>query len=96
MNTKKRRIYDITNVLEGIGFIKKNSKRNEIEIMPEFFQQIVKQIEELEIKKRSLADLINKCEKISLKERDFYVPEPWDMININEEIDDDARYFIKK
>ena len=45
MNIKKRRLYDITNVLVGIGFIKTNNKRNEIEIMPEFFQQKIKEIE---------------------------------------------------
>ena len=36
INLKKRRIYDITNVLEGIGLIQKVTK-NQIRLKPEFF-----------------------------------------------------------
>jgi len=37
IKAKKRRIYDITNVLEGIGLIKKDSK-NQIRLEPDFFE----------------------------------------------------------
>ena len=36
MNIKKRRLYDLTNVLEGIGYLKKY-KRNIMTISIEFF-----------------------------------------------------------
>ena len=40
INVKKRRLYDVTNVLEGIGFLKKY-KRNIMEIKQEFANQIL-------------------------------------------------------
>ena len=40
INVKKRRLYDVTNVLEGIGFLKK-CKRNIMEINQEFANQIL-------------------------------------------------------
>ena len=40
INVKKRRLYDVTNVLEGIGFLKK-CKRNIMEINHEFANQIL-------------------------------------------------------
>ena len=51
LNIKKRRLYDLTNVLEGIGYLKKY-KKNIMEITPDFLRQILflktKQITELE------------------------------------------------
>ena len=40
MNIKKRRLYDLTNVLEGIGYLKKY-KRNIMKISIEFFNKIL-------------------------------------------------------
>ena len=40
INIKKRRLYDVTNVLEGIGFLKK-CKRNIMEINQEFANKIL-------------------------------------------------------
>ena len=40
LNVKKRRLYDLTNVLEGIGYLKKY-KRNIMEITPEFLRQVL-------------------------------------------------------
>ena len=40
INVKKRRLYDVANVLEGIGFLKK-CKRNIMEINHEFANQIL-------------------------------------------------------
>ena len=40
INVKKRRLYDVTNVLEGIDFLKK-CKRNIMEINREFANQIL-------------------------------------------------------
>ena len=93
----KRRLYDITNVLEGVGLLKKNNKRNEIELMPDFIEIIKKQ--EDKIKKRQLInDLLKEYEKKSLISKVFYVPNSGEIINIGDEIDDDddARYFIKR
>ena len=51
LNIKKRRLYDLTNVLEGIGYLKKY-KKNIMEINPDFLRQILilktKQIIQLE------------------------------------------------
>ena len=51
LHIKKRRLYDLTNVLEGIGYLKKY-KKNIMEITPDFLRQILflktKQITELE------------------------------------------------
>ena len=51
LNIKKRRLYDLTNVLEGIGYLKKY-KKNIMEINPDFLRQILilktKQIIKLE------------------------------------------------
>ena len=91
----KRRLYDITNVLEGVGLLKKNDKRNEVELMPDFIEIIKKQADK--IKQRQLIDdLLKEIEKKSLISKDFYGPKPGEIINIDDEIDDDARYFIKK
>ena len=82
-------------VLEGVCLLKKNNKRNEIELMPDFIEIIKKQ--EDKIKKRQLInDLLKEFEKKSLISKDFYEPKPGEIINIDDEIDDDARYFIKK
>ena len=40
LNIKKRRLYDLTNILEGIGYLKKY-KRNIMEITPEFLRQVL-------------------------------------------------------
>ena len=40
LNIKKRRLYDLTNVLEGIGYLKKYS-RNIMIITAKFYQQIL-------------------------------------------------------
>ncbi len=51
LNIKRRRLYDLTNVLEGIGYLKKY-KKNIMEINPDFLRQILilktKQIIKLE------------------------------------------------
>ena len=51
LNIKRRRLYDLTNVLEGIGYLKKY-KKNIMEINPDFLRQILilktKQIIQLE------------------------------------------------
>ena len=60
LNIKKRRLYDLTNVLEGIGYLKKY-KRNIMEITPEFFRQI------LSLK----AMQIIKLENILIQEKDL-------------------------
>ena len=39
LNIAKRRLYDLTNVLEGIGYLKKY-RRNIMKITPEFINQI--------------------------------------------------------
>uniref|UniRef100_A0A8C4RQK1 E2F transcription factor 5 n=1 Tax=Erpetoichthys calabaricus TaxID=27687 RepID=A0A8C4RQK1_ERPCA len=54
---QKRRIYDITNVLEGIGLIEKKSK-NMLDAIPKksliICQRLKAQIEDLEIKEKEL------------------------------------------
>ena len=49
LKVKKRRIYDITNVLEGIGYIKKEAKNKIIWLKPELFDNFVKKKEDHEI-----------------------------------------------
>ena len=57
LNIKKRRLYDLTNVLEGIGYLKKH-KRNIMKISIEFFDRI------LFLKTKQLIELDNKLNEV--------------------------------
>ena len=57
LNIKKRRLYDLTNVLEGIGYLKKH-KRNIMKISIEFFDRI------LFLKTKQLIELNNKLNEV--------------------------------
>ena len=70
LNIKKRRLYDLTNVLEGIGYLKKH-KRNLMKISIDFFDRI------LFLKTRQLTELENKLNNIKIEktndeENNFY------------------------
>lgn len=87
MNVPKRRVYDITNVLEGINFIKKSKIRNEMDVLPIFIQTITK-IEET----NRLNNLMKEYEKVTSMLKEYKSGE---ILSV-EEIDDNDRYFIKK
>ena len=57
LNIKKRRLYDLTNVLEGIGYLKKH-RRNIMKISIEFFDRI------LFLKTKQLIELDNKLNEV--------------------------------
>ena len=57
LNIKKRRLYDLTNVLEGIGYLKRH-KRNIMKISIEFFDRI------LFLKTKQLIELDNKLNEV--------------------------------
>ena len=60
LNIKKRRLYDLTNVLEGIGYLKKH-KRNIMKISIEFFDRI------LFLKTKQLIELDNKLNEVKIE-----------------------------
>mmetsp|Transcript_32538 Transcript_32538/g.63700 ORF Transcript_32538/g.63700 Transcript_32538/m.63700 type:complete len:576 (-) Transcript_32538:220-1947(-) len=71
LNVQKRRIYDITNVLEGIGLIEKKSKNNiqwkgsgmgGVEEMREEITMIKKSLEELTSEELLIDDYINRMQ----------------------------------
>ncbi|XP_055368783.1 transcription factor E2F3 [Betta splendens] len=60
LNAPKRRVYDITNVLEGIQLIKKKSK-NCIEWLGSIKSQLHKDLHDLTVEEKRLDDLILNC-----------------------------------
>ena len=72
LNIKKRRLYDLTNVLEGIGYLKKY-KRNSMKLSKDFIIQILNlKIEEVDkkielIKGKKITEEINEQKNITKK-----------------------------
>ena len=78
LNIKKRRLYDLTNVLEGIGYLKKYS-RNIMIITAKFYQQILilktNEIKQMEEKSKNEERDDNKIENIIKKENENAISE---------------------
>ena len=83
LNIKKRRLYDLTNVLEGIGYLKKYS-RNIMIITAKFYQQILilktneiikLKIKQMEEKSKNEERDDNKIENIIKKENENAISE---------------------
>ena len=66
LNVQKRRIYDITNVLEGIGYIKKSQKNKIQMINQEDDQGLDKQLEQLQREMKELEEQERKCDEKTL------------------------------
>lgn len=66
LRVQKRRIYDITNVLEGIGYIKKSTK-NKIQLIDQQNENgLEEQLEEIKKEMKRLEDQEDECDKNNL------------------------------